>query len=101
MSVKRAVTFGMKHAHEPHPKLGDLAHPDGYIVVEAEDLRDLYLFLMIVVGKSDDGVVQYAFDYDLDEFEAPGGSAERHHPRGRTATFSALPEIHKMREVYP
>jgi len=151
MSIKRAVTFGVKYRDEDHPKLGKLAHPDGYIVVEVEQEEDLRPFLGVVCGyvqrfevygfldetdEEDDGVgtylgtfesmeaaeqeirlvqrqtgglaasrfrieqpgsenpIAYAFDYDLEEFEAPGGSAERYHPKGRLATFSARPQLH-------
>jgi hypothetical protein len=101
MSIKRAVTFGVKYRNEDHPKLGKLAHPDGYIVVEVAEPTDLYVFLAVVCGQEKlpdgrDGAVLYAFDYDLEEFEAPGGSAELYHPEGRLAEFTALP-LHAYR----
>ena len=100
MTIKRAITFGQKYRNDYHPKLGSLAHPDGYIVVEASSLDDVDAFLQTICGRqvfvlSDGGTqlgaVLYAFDYDLETFEAPGGTAERHHPRGRLASFTTMP----------
>lgn len=31
------VTFGQKYREEPHPTHGELIHPDGYVVIHAED----------------------------------------------------------------
>ena len=31
------ITFGQKYRDEPHPTHGDIIHPDGYVVIHAED----------------------------------------------------------------
>jgi len=28
-------TFGQRYRHEPHPKVGQLAHPDGWFTIES------------------------------------------------------------------
>ena len=100
MTIKRAITFGQKYRNDYHPKLGALAHPDGYIVVEASSVEDVYAFLAIICGREHhpiegsgylEGGALYAFDYDLETFEAPGGTAEKYHPRGRLASFTTMP----------
>jgi len=94
---RRAVTFGQKYRSrdEQHPRLGHLAHPDGYIAVEAQDQAQFSEFIIAICGRAPGysyeggGGPQYAFDYDLDEFEADPRT-EILHPRGRLADFSAL-----------
>jgi hypothetical protein len=29
-------TFGQRYKHEPHPRIGALAHPDGWFTIEAD-----------------------------------------------------------------
>jgi len=99
--MRVAVTFGTKYADNSHPVLGELAHPDGYIVVEGRDMAQILEFLPVICGREQrppgspiltgGAAPLYAFDYPLEDFEKPGGTAETFHPRGRTAIFSTLP----------
>jgi len=96
-TYRRAVTFGMKYDDDnPHPA-GVWAHADGYIIVETATLQEWREFVVFLVGKTSSGAIAFAFDYDAEAFEAPGGSADRHHPLGLLATFSSLPIQHKSK----
>lgn len=69
------VTFGQKYRQDPHPLMPE-AHPDGYFVVEAEDM-----------GQARDKVVEslgqaWAFIYSEEEFKMNGISL---HPKGELA----------------
>lgn len=99
MSIKRAITFGSKYRDEPHPTLGNRPElPDSYVVVEGKDLGQVYELLPILFGHETNdwgdgpkqGGVAYAFDYDLEEFEARP-STKGYYPNGRILEFSALP----------
>jgi hypothetical protein len=43
------VTFGSQYAHEPHPTFRD-GHPDGYLVVEADDVRAAHAAATVFLG---------------------------------------------------
>lgn len=84
--MRRAITFGVQYRQDnPHPVF-DWVHPDGYVVIEAANEEQARAFAYAIFGD------HWSFDYDLAEFEGPEGPAEKFHPKGRLAEFSALPQ---------
>ena len=57
------VTFGQRYAHETHPRFPE-AHPDGWLVVEADDYDDAREITHGVLGPA------WVFIVDLDDFDA-------------------------------
>jgi hypothetical protein len=55
---KFAFTFGQKYRYYQHPTFS-LAHPDGYVVVEAENKQDAIDFIFNKIGE------RWAFCYDM------------------------------------
>jgi hypothetical protein len=71
-----AVTMGVQYRHEPHPDLpADLANPDGYLLVQAENESDARKIIDAVIGS------HWAFIYPEDELLA-SPHYQRYHPLG-------------------
>lgn len=96
--LRMALTFGTDYENGVHPRLGELADPRGYIVVEAP-ADTYYQFLDVVVGRSGGeptGPYAYAFDYPADEFENGRDGQPSQVARWgyrKLAEFSALPKV--------
>lgn len=73
------ITFGGQYRHEPHPA-GDWAHPDGYLVVVAEDYSTARRRVFELLGG------RFAFMYE----ERP---AAEWFPLGETKRVAVLPEF--------
>jgi hypothetical protein len=70
------VTFGQKWRREPHPQL-PVAHPDGYVIIEAETWDQAFEEAKLVLGKN-----------FSDVYSAPLSAEEaRMYPRGVLARF--------------
>jgi hypothetical protein len=75
------ITFGMRYAHEPHPKAGLLDFtptPDGYVVIEAEDEFTARMAAFAFLGKAWAFIYAEPFEDWSDRF-----------PRGELARFKA------------
>lgn len=78
-------TFGVQYAYTPHPTLGTVVHPDGYLEVRGLNMETARQVVAALTGGA------YAFAYDAEEFRASG--SERHYPRGAILAidFSGFP----------
>ena len=93
MTYTRAITFGSQHEEEAIAEGVPWIRQDGYVVLEAKDDEQWWKFAKVIFGltKEPNGALRFAFDYDLAEFEAEGGQADRYYFLGRLAEFSCLP----------
>lgn len=67
-------TFGQRYRTEPHP-LGTLAHPDGYVCVEAENSEEARKFMHSLCGLAWSGCY----------YEPP---EDRYYPRGEVKRYT-------------
>jgi hypothetical protein len=72
------VTFGQRYAQEPHPVLAD-AHPDGWLVIEAESWDEARAAVATALGTS------WSNLYEKTDFMQ---DAARLYPRGEIARIS-------------
>ena len=80
------LTFGQKYAEEPHPKFA-LAHPNGYVRIQAENYEQAREFAFREFGP------YWAFLYDEEDFAENLDMQTSHYPGGRIGDFKAGPAL--------